>query len=135
MKNRFNFFLSLSLLYAVLIFYLSSQQSLGVPGALFDFLLKEYLKNILVFIGSSDMKILLNLLPIFSQYQDKIESIVLYAGFGILLYFTLKNSPNSNLRHRALIFTIIFGVLYGLDRRIPPVFRAGKNGKHMEPSG
>jgi hypothetical protein len=58
MKNRFRIFLVLSLLYAMFIFYLSSNSSLGNPRTILSFFHFEYLRNLLKPIENSDLRFL-----------------------------------------------------------------------------
>ncbi len=126
MNSRFRIFLSLAVLYAFLIFYLSSRSDLGDPKAIFDFMHMESLKNILSFIDHLDLGFLLYPLYIFSKYPDKVEHIALYAGFGFLLYLTLKNSSNPAYVNHAFIFAIIFGIIYGAIDEFHQYFVPGR---------
>jgi uncharacterized membrane protein len=122
-KDRFNIFLVLTILYALLIFYLSSQSSLGSPGAILDM---EIFRSILHYIERSDLKFMLYPLVIFSAYPDKIAHIMLYAVFGFLLYLTMKHSPRPAFRNHALMFVIAIGILYGISDEFHQSFVPGR---------
>jgi len=108
MKDRFRIFFSLTLLYAMFIFYLSSNQSISSPVAIIHFL-----KPILKSLESPGFEFILYPFYFFAKYLDKTAHMVLYAGFGFFLYLTLKNSPYQRLRSRAFLFAIIIGTAYG----------------------
>ncbi len=126
MNNRFKVFLSLAILYAMLIFYLSSSSSLGDPMSILDFLNLESLRSMLHSMERSDLKFLLYPLYIISMYPDKAVHIILYAGFGFLLYHTLKNSSHHTLRIHAFIFAVIIGTAYGASDELHQSFVPGR---------
>jgi uncharacterized membrane protein len=122
MKNRFSVFLALTILYALLIFILSSSSSLGDPRTILGFFHFENLRSLLKPIENSDLRVLLYPLYIFSEYPDKVGHVVLYAGFGFLLYLTLKNSSNITLKNYAFLFAIIIGTVYGASDELHQSF-------------
>lgn len=124
MKPRFKVFLALTILYAMLIFYLSSMSSLGDPRALLDM---EILRNIIHYFEGSDLKFLLYPLGIFYQYPDKTVHMIEYAIFGFLLYITMKNSPYPSFRDHAMLFAIIIGILYGMSDEFHQSFVPGRS--------
>ena len=124
MKPRFKLFISLTILYAMFIFYLSSRSSLGDPRALLDM---EILRGIIHYFEESDMKFLLYPLAIFYQYPDKVAHMILYALFGFLLYFTLENSPYPSFRDHAMLFAIAIGILYGMSDEFHQSFVPGRS--------
>ncbi len=126
MNNRFNVFLSLSIIYALLIFYLSSRSSLGDPGIILDFLNLESLKDMIASLQHSNIEILLYPFYIFSKYPDKLTHIILYAGFGLLIYLALKHSSNPVIRNYAFILAIIIGTAYGASDEIHQSFVPGR---------
>lgn len=123
---QFKVFLIMSVLYAVLIFYLSSRSSFGDAGSSLDFLDIEFIRNIFRYLSSSDLNFLLSPFYIFYKQPDKLVHLILYAGFGILLCYTLKNSPNSTLRNHALLFAIIIGTVYGASDEFHQSFVPGR---------
>jgi VanZ family protein len=124
MKSRFKVFLSLTILYAMLIFYLSSKSSLGDPRVLFDM---GMLKSIVHYLEGSDLKFLLYPLAIFYQYPDKVAHMIEYSIFGLLLYLTLKNSPYPSFSVHAMLFAIAIGVLYGMSDEFHQSFVPGRS--------
>lgn len=126
MTDRFKVFLSLTCLYAIFIFYLSSRSSFGDPNVIFDFIPLEHIKTLLESLKNSDVRFLLYPLYIFAKYPDKIVHVILYAGFGFLLYSTLKNSPSHTLSTYALLFAIIIGIMYGASDEFHQSFVPGR---------
>ena len=57
---------------------------------------------------------------------DKVQHIVLYFGFGILLYLTFFNSEKQNFKKYAAIFAIIVGILYGMTDEFHQSFVPGR---------
>ena len=123
---RFKFFLVLSVLYAMFIFYLSSKSSFGDPKAIFYFLNMEFFKTLFHSLEKSNFNFLLVPFYILYKQPDKLVHMVLYAGFGFLLYFTIKNSSNSTLCHHALLFAIIIGTVYGASDEFHQSFVPGR---------
>lgn len=124
-KNfRFKIFLSLSLLYALFIFYLSSQSSLGDPRKILDI---NILRSIIYYLEGSDLKYLLYPAVIFYEYPDKVGHMILYAFFGMLLYLTLKNSQYPSFRDNAILLAIAIGILYGISDEFHQSFVPGRN--------
>jgi uncharacterized membrane protein/VanZ family protein len=123
---RFKIFLMLSIIYAIFIFYLSSKSSLGDSRYIFDFLEIEFIRNKLHFLSNSDLNFLLFPFYIFYKQPDKLSHLILYAGFGFLLYYTLKSSLNSILYKHALLFAIIIGTVYGASDELHQSFVPGR---------
>ena len=122
-NNKARIFLILSLLYAAMIFYLSSQSDISVPAGIFEipFLhtIKDYLEN-------SGLYFVIDLVE-YSYYQrDKIAHMFLYFGFGIFLHLTFKNSENKFLRKYAAIFAVILGFIYGITDEIHQLYVPGR---------
>ncbi len=126
MNNRFKVYLLFTILYALLIFYLSSISSIGDPRAILNFLPLESLKSVLKSIGQSNLRFLLYSLYIIYEYLDKVEHIIQYAILGFLLYHTLKNSPYATSRNYAPIFAVIIGVAYGATDEFHQFFVPGR---------
>ncbi|CAG0957093.1 MAG: VanZ like family protein [Candidatus Methanoperedens nitroreducens] len=122
---QFKVFLILSVLYAVLIFYFSSISSSDAES-ISGFLDIEFIRNIFRYLSSSDFNFLLSPFYIFYKQPDKLVHLILYAGFGILLCYTLKNSPNSTLHKHALLFAIIIGTVYGASDEFHQSFVPGR---------
>ena len=123
MNNRYKVFLSLTILYALFIFYLSSESSPGDPRAILEL---EIFRSMRHYIESSDLKFILSPLGIFYKYPDKTAHMILYAIFGFLLYHTLKNSPYPVFRDHPIIFAIVIGILYGMSDEFHQSFVPGR---------
>jgi VanZ family protein len=126
MKNKFKIFLSLTVLYALLIFYLSSQSDPGDPMPFLKNMDSSELRNLMKSIENSDFKVILYPLYIFSMYPDKVIHAILYAGFGLLLYPVFTNSPSPTMSKHALLFAIIIGTLYGASDEFHQSFVPGR---------
>ena len=83
----------LVVLYASFIFYLSSQSSPPDPTPILSVLLPKWVLT------------------------DKLYHIIIYAGFGLVLYFAL----NKIFKHPALM-SILFGTLYGISDELHQIF-------------
>jgi len=125
-NNRFRVFLILTILYALLIFYLSSLSSTGDPRTILGLLPLESLKNSLKLVEHSNLSFLLYPFYIFYKYPDKVEHIIEYAIFGFLLYHTLKNSPERTLRNYASVFAVIIGTAFGATDELHQFFVPGR---------
>lgn len=129
---RFKFFLILSVLYAIFIFYLSSKSSFGDPKAIFYFLNLESFKTLFYSLEKSNFNFLLFPFYIFYKQPDKLVHLVIYAGFGFLLYFTIKNSSNPKLCNNVMLFAMIIGTLYGLSDEFHQSFVPGRTASTMD---
>jgi uncharacterized membrane protein len=121
MKDRFGIYLSLTLLYAALIFFLSSSSNMGNPASIIYFF-EPFIRSL----ENSGLGFLLYPLYIFALYPDKAAHMVLYAGFGFLLYLTLNNSPYKRLRDHAFIFAFLIGTAYGASDEFHQYFVPGR---------
>ena len=57
---------------------------------------------------------------------DKIQHMVLYFGFGVLLYLTFFNSEKYSFKKYAAIFAIVVGILYGITDEYHQSFVPGR---------
>ncbi|MDO8725065.1 MAG: VanZ family protein [Candidatus Methanoperedens sp.] len=122
MKDRFRVYLSLTLLYAAFIFYISSSSNPIDSKAVVHFIepiFKTFERNGIGF--------LLYPFYIFIAYPNQAPHLVYFAGFGFVLYFTLKNSPYQGLRDHACIFAVIIGTLYGASDEFHQSFVPGRH--------
>ena len=129
MKNRFKFFLALTILYAMFIFYLSSKSSLGDPRAILDI---DVLRSIFHYLEGSGMIFILYPFEIFYQYPDKAAHMIQYALFGFLLHLTMKKSPYPSFRDHAMLFTIAIGILYGMSDELHQSFVPGRTASILD---
>lgn len=121
MKDRYKIYLSLALLYAAFIFYLSSTTGAADPGKMIRFL-EHFVKQF----DSTYLEIVLIPFYFVASYPDKAAHASLYAGFGFILFAALRNSPYQSLRKHAFIFTMIIGTVYGASDEFHQSFVPGK---------
>ncbi|KCZ72457.1 putative integral membrane protein [Candidatus Methanoperedens nitroreducens] len=121
----FKIFLSLTILYAFLIFYLSSLSDLRIPEELL-ILFNSSIRSP----NHSDYLILLApLYPLIKQ-PDKVAHILLYFGFGILLFLTMRSMHNTI--SRAVILALLIGLLYGASDEFHQMFVDGRTSSIMD---
>ena len=104
-SRKFVIYLSLTLLYAALIFYLSSQSHLPQVALEMEHYLREILRNI----GSQYF----NTFKFIMEYFDKLEHFILFFVFGILLRLTTSHSRYPKIRENAMLVTLMIGIGYG----------------------
>ena len=112
--RKFVIYLSLTLLYAALIFYLSSQSHL--PHAASE--MEHYLREILRTIGTQyfyTFKFIMG-------YFDKVEHFILFFVFGILLRLTASHSRYPSIRENAMLATLMVGIGYGALDEVHQMF-------------
>jgi VanZ family protein len=108
----------------MLIFYLSSKSSLGDPRAILDI---DILRSILHYLEEYDLKFLLYPFGIFYRYPDKVVHMILYTGFGFLLFYTINNSSNPRFSNHAFLLAIIIGIIYGASDEFHQSFVPGRS--------
>lgn len=123
---QFKVFLILSILYAMVIFTLSSRSSFEDTKSSLGFLDTELIRNLFLYLSHYDLNFLLFPFYFFNDHPDKLMHIILYAGFGFLLYYTIKNSSNSIVYNYALLFAIIIGTVYGISDEFHQSFVPGR---------
>lgn len=118
-------FLILTALYAIMIFYLSSISDLTLP--------KGWLIQLSYYTGllqHSDYLFLLSpFYPLLKQ-QDKVLHILLYFGFGILLFLTLRSTGRPVIK--ALALALLIGILYGATDEFHQSFVPGRSANIMD---
>lgn len=122
--TKFRIFATLSVAYAALIYYLSSLSSIDIP-------IRKYIEIPLVyqvkdFLEQNGLSFIIDFTYYFYDNLDKIQHIVLYSGFGILLYLTFFNSEKQNVKKYAVIFAIVVGILYGMADEFHQSFVPGR---------
>jgi VanZ family protein len=123
--NIFIFFLTLSILYAIFIFYLSS---LSDVSSQIGFIKKQYLLDILSFSEGLGLGIITEISYFVYYNQDKAMHFFLYTGFGIVLYLTMHFSRNAKLQKYAVLFALIIGVSYAITDEIHQTYVPGRSG-------
>lgn len=124
---RFRIFLSLSIIYAIVIYYLSSQSNPGDQLSSLRFLDIKELENIIRTIEHYDWRYLFYPFYALIKYPDKVQHMILYAGFGFLLYFTFRNSSDSLFIKYAFWFSLIIGIAYGASDELHQSFVPGRS--------
>ncbi|MDF1534324.1 MAG: VanZ family protein [Methanosarcinaceae archaeon] len=122
--TKFRIFAALSVAYAALIYYLSSLSSINIP-------IKKYIEIPLAyqvkdFLEQNGLSFIIDFMFYCYYNLDKIQHIVLYFGFGIVLYFTFFNSKEQSLKKYAAIFAIVAGILYGITDEYHQSFVPGR---------
>lgn len=117
--------LLLTVLYAVMIFYLSSLPDPEIPEAGLK-LLEHFIRSM----QYSDYLIVFA--PFYSLLKkpDKVIHILLYFGFGIMLFLTLKGMGKT--KGKALVLSFFLGVLYGASDEFHQMFVAGRTASAMD---
>ncbi len=104
-SRKFVIYLTLTLLYAALIFYLSSQSHLPQAASEMEHYLREILRNI----GTQHFYTF----KFIMEYFDKLEHFIIFFVFGILLRLTASHSRYPHIRENATLVTLMIGIGYG----------------------
>ncbi|MFZ2070827.1 MAG: VanZ family protein [Halobacteriota archaeon] len=104
--NKLYIKLTLTCLYAVFLFYLSSLSIPPEPHA------PGFLYGLVGMLRNLGLQFLLYPLYLAHQYPDKFFHLLLYMGFGLLLNLTLRHS--SRLSKYAAPLAIFIGTVYGI---------------------
>lgn len=122
--NIFEFFLVLSIIYALFIFYISSLNEISTH---MDFIEKEYILKIFSFFERLGLGIIAEISFFAYSNYDKSMHFILYTGFGILLYLTMYFSGNTVLRKYAVILVLIIGVSYAVSDEMHQSYVPGRS--------
>ena len=122
--NIFKFFLVLSIIYAVFIFYLSSLSDISTPMGFID---KQYILKIFSFFERFGLVFITEISVFAYSNYDKLMHFILYTGFGIVLYLTMHFSGNPILRKYAVILVLLIGVLYAISDEIHQSYVPGRS--------
>lgn len=109
--TKFRIFATLSVAYAAMIYYLSSLSSINSPLKYID---AQLVHQVVDFLKQNGLSFIIDFVLYCYENLDKIQHIILYFGFGILLYLTFFNSNKKSIQKYAAIFAIIVGILYGI---------------------
>ena len=104
-SRKFVAYLTLTILYAALIFYLSSQSHLPQAASGMEHYLREILRNI----GTQHFYTF----KFIMEYFDKLEHFIIFFVFGILLRLTASHSRYPSIRDNAMLVTLMIGIGYG----------------------
>jgi len=114
----------LSIMYAAMIFYLSSRTDLSIIAV--NSLSGAWLHDLADFFKTNDMVFMIDLANYCYDNFDKLLHMGLYFGFGIVLYLTFHNSDSIFLRKYAPLFAIIIGIMYGVTDEYHQSFVPGR---------
>lgn len=118
-SRKFILYLTLTLLYAALIFYLSSQSHLPHTASQMEHLMQR----ILSIIGTHYFFIF----KFITIHIDKLEHFVIYFVFGFLIRITLSHSENPFVLRNVILLTMIIGVGYGALDEVHQMFVPGRS--------
>ncbi|MDY6966863.1 MAG: VanZ family protein [Halobacteriota archaeon] len=117
-RNQFYLYLTLTCAYALMIFYLSSRSTLPQPP---DLMSIEFVLRIVRFTERIGIEFVLFPFYFVYLYLDKFEHMLLYAGFGSLLYLTLSNLKEvSNVPVPVMIIGILYAVTDEIHQSLVP---------------
>ena len=113
-NKRFVVYFTLTVLYATLIFYLSSQSHL--PHAASE--IEDLLHKILTSVGAQYF----HMFKFIIKYSDKLEHFMLFFVFGILLRLTASHSRYFSIKNNAMLLAIAVGIGYGALDEVHQIF-------------
>jgi VanZ family protein len=120
-KSRF--FILITILYAVMVFYLSVSASVGDLKQLLKMGLGYPLRNVLLANDlSSVMNFLLDSLHAVQEASIDPAHVGIYFGLGILLYLVFLSSKNPTLVRYSAICAVCMGTAYGILNEIFQTF-------------
>lgn len=122
-KNRKYLFLTITIAYAAMIFYLSSRSDIAVPTDMFKVPLVYAIKDLLEGAG---IYFVTDLVEYAYAHKDKVAHMFLYFGLGVFLHMTFRSSDNPVMRRYAAPFAFIVGVLYGISDEIHQSYVPGR---------
>lgn len=122
-KNRKYLFLTITIAYAAMIFYLSSRSDIAVPTHMFKIPLMYAIKDLLEGAG---IYFVTDLVEYAYAHKDKVAHMFLYFGLGIFLHMTFRSSDSSVMRKYAAPFAFIVGILYGISDEIHQSYVPGR---------
>ncbi len=124
-KNKKYIFLSLTILYAAMIFYLSSLSDIKIPTHIFKIPLLYAIQDLLEGAG---IFFVTDLVEYAYAHKDKVAHMFMYFGLGICLHLTFRHSDKPLLRKGAAPLAFIVGILYGISDEIHQTFVPGRTG-------
>ncbi|MDN5310229.1 MAG: hypothetical protein PWP14_1623 [Methanolobus sp.] len=122
-KNRKYLFLTITIAYAAMIFYLSSRSDIAVPTHMFKIPLMYAIKDLLEGAG---IYFVTDLVEYAYAHKDKVAHMFLYFGLGVFLHMTFRSSDSSVMRKYAAPFAFIVGILYGISDEIHQSYVPGR---------
>ena len=128
--SKFHIFVTLTCVYAVFLFSLSSLSSLPSPSE-WSFL-RAFVDELMYLLEDLGLKFLVYPLYFAYRYPDKFGHVILYMGFGLLLNQTLTTSGNAVLSKYAVPFSIAIGMLYGITDEFHQSFVPYRSASSMD---
>lgn len=122
--TKFKLLASLSVLYALAIFYMSAQSSIDIPKSITHLPALYWARDQLLDLGLMPV---IDLVHYTYDHRDKVLHMGLYFGFGVLLHLSFRNSQNVFLRRYAAIFAILVGISYGITDELHQSFVPGRS--------
>lgn len=113
-SRKFVVYLTLTTLYAALIFYLSSQSHLPHAAAWME----DLLHKIISIIGVRYF----HTFEFIIRYPDKLEHFLIFFVFGILLRLTASHSRYPPIRENAMLVALMVGIGYGALDEVHQMF-------------
>jgi VanZ family protein len=116
-KSRF--FIIITVLYAIMVFYLSVSSGVGDIKRFLKMDLGYPLRNFLVANDMSSIsKFMIDCLHAVQKASLDPGHIAIYFGFGVLLYFVFLSSKNPGLVRNSAAFAVFMGTVYGILNEI-----------------
>lgn len=127
--TKFKVFVSLSVLYALAIFYLSAQSDIDIPRSITHLPILYWVRDQLLGLGLMSV---IDLVHYAYDHKDKVLHMGLYFGFGVLLHLTFRNSKHVFLRRYAAILAILVGIFYGITDEFHQSFVPGRSSSEWD---
>ena len=127
--TKFKVFASLSVVYALAIFYLSAQSEIDIPRSITHLPILYWIRDQLLDLGLISI---IDLVHYTYGHRDKVLHMGLYFGFGILLHLSFRNSENLFLRRYAAILAILVGIFYGITDEFHQSFVPGRSSNQWD---
>jgi peptidoglycan/LPS O-acetylase OafA/YrhL len=124
--NKFHIFMALTCVYALIIFYLSSLSAPPGPPSI------EFLYGVVHFFEDLGLESFIYPFYFAYRYPDKFAHLILYMGFGILLYLTLSSSRKEVLIKYAAPLSIAIGTLYAVTDEFHQAFVLYRSASSMD---
>jgi VanZ family protein len=128
--NRFHIFVTLTCVYAVFLFSLSSLSSPPDPSGWSS--LRAFVAELMYLLEDMGLKFLVYPLYFAYRYPDKFGHVIIYMGFGLLLNPTLSSSKNEVLSKYAVPFSLLIGTLYGITDEVHQYFVPYRSASSMD---
>ncbi len=119
----FRIFLAATALYAGFIFYLSSLSDVGLS---LDLKVLPFLEMVMVFVEKFNLYFLLDIAGYVYENFDKLEHMLLYFGFGVVLHLTFYFSNRKFMQGNAIFLSILIGLIYGTLDELHQIFVPGR---------